>query len=559
MNRTIARLLGLSLCCAATLISTLSCSSNKQQTADRHRLIHNNDGSDALLNRWFGGTPVHKADIDRYVDMVAETPKGKTQVTTFMMCTGSDFIYYPGSKYGRYFGDDLNGTLPYADSATKQLWQLAGQGVRNLQAEGTDVIKASLERAKMHGMEAFISFRMNDLHFADTASGNRATFPDFWFEHPEYWTHDTTQGWHSGQAFDFSYPEVRQHKLSIIKEQLERYDMIDGYELDFMRFIVLFKTGEGREKAPLITEMVREIKHPIDSLSAVRGHKILLAVRVPVTVEGALDKGLDVKQWADEGLIDFVTIGVHWRGDTGIPVAKFRKEFGHNEIPLYASIDDGGYLPREFYSDGMYRGMASHILGEGADGVYLFNYYFGDLYNRQQNNLPLLEEGGLVRRTRTPELLNEIGSLATLQGRNKIYCMSDGVTDAYRALGAAQLPVAVSSGRATDLTVQIADSLKSYTPEEMILFLRTDRPANINLEVNGTKITEQKPEYVHLYDRDRGMRPENRMYAYILPAGSLHQGENTIRMVDETLDNYFVVERVEMALKFGDVKTHGYF
>lgn len=559
MNRTIARLLGLSLCCAATLISTLSCSSNKQQTADRHRLIHNNDGSDALLNRWFGGTPVHKADIDRYVDMVAETPKGKTQVTTFMMCTGSDFIYYPGSKYGRYFGDDLNGTLPYADSATKQLWQLAGQGVRNLQVEGTDVIKASLERAKMHGMEAFISFRINDLHFADTASGNRATFPDFWFEHPEYWTHDTTQGWHSGQAFDFSYPEVRQHKLNIIKEQLERYDMIDGYELDFMRFIVLFKTGEGREKAPLITEMVREIKHTIDSLSAVRGHKILLAVRVPVTVEGALDKGLDVKQWADEGLIDFVTIGVHWRGDTGIPVAKFRKEFGHNEIPLYASIDDGGYLPREFYSDGMYRGMASHILGEGADGVYLFNYYFGDLYNRQQNNLPLLEEGGLVRRTRTPELLNEIGSLATLQGRNKIYCMSDGVTDAYRALGAAQLPVAVSSGRATDLTVQIADSLKSYTPEEMILFLRTDRPANINLEVNGTKITEQKPEYVHLYDRDRGMRPENRMYAYILPAGSLHQGENTIRMVDETLDNYFVVERVEMALKFGDVKTHGYF
>lgn len=559
MNRTFARLLGLSLCCAATLISTLSCSSNNQQTDDRHRLIHNNDGSDALLNRWFGGTPVHKADIDRYVDMVAETPKGKTQVTTFMMCTGSDFIYYPGSKYGRYFGDDLNGTLPYADSATKQLWQLAGQGVRNLQAEGTDVIKASLERAKMHGMETFISFRMNDLHFADTASGNRATFPDFWFEHPEYWTHDTTQGWHSGQAFDFSYPEVRQHKLNIIKEQLERYDMIDGYELDFMRFIVLFKTGEGREKAPLITEMVREIKHTIDSLSAVRGHKILLAVRVPVTVEGALDKGLDVKQWADEGLIDFVTIGVHWRGDTGIPVAKFRKEFGHNEIPLYASIDDGGYLPREFYSDGMYRGMASHILGEGADGVYLFNYYFGDLYNRQQNNLPLLEEGGLVRRTRTPELLNEIGSLATLQGRNKIYCMSDGVTDAYRALGAAQLPVAVSSGRATTLTIQIADSLKSYTPEEMILFLRTDRPANINLEVNGTKITEQKPEYVHLYDRDRGMRPENRMYAYILPAGSLHQGENTIRMVDETLDNYFVVERVEVALKFGDVKTHGYF
>lgn len=559
MNRTLAQILGLTLVCGSLLISTSSCDSSSQEQSKRYRLIHNNDGSDALLNRWFGGEPVHKADIDRYVDMVAQTPDGKTQVTTFMMCSGSDFIYYPDSKYGRYFGDDLNGTLPYADSAIKKLWQLGGQSVRNLQAEGTDVIKASLERAKMHGMETFISFRMNDLHFADTASGNRATFPDFWFEHPEYWTHDTTQGWHSGQAFDFSYPEVRQHKLNLIKEQLEKYDMIDGYELDFMRFIVLFKTGEGREKAPLITEMVRETKQTIDSLSAVRGHKILLAVRVPVTVDGALDKGLDVKQWADEGLIDFVTIGVHWRGDTGIPVAQFRKDFGHNEIPVYASIDDGGYLPREFYSDGMYRGMASHILGQGADGIYLFNYYFGDLYDRQHNGTPLLEEGEQVRRTRTPELFHELGTLETLKGRNKIYCMSDGVTDAYRALGISQLPATVSSGRATTLSFFIADSLQNNQPEEMILFLRTDRPANFNLQVNDTVITEQKPEYVELYDRDRGMRTENRMYAFILPAGSLHQGENTIRMVDQTLDNYFVVERVEVALKYGDVKTHGYF
>ena len=137
--------------------------------------------------------------------------------------------------------------------------------------------------------------------------------------------------------------------------------------------------------------------------------------------------------------------------------------------------------------------------------------------------------------------------------------MSDGVTDAYRALGISQLPATVSSGRATTLSFFIADSLQNNHSEEMILFLRTDRPANFNLQVNDTVITEQKPEYVELYDRDRGMRTENRMYAFILPAGSLHQGENTIRMVDQTLDNYFVVERVEVALKYGDVKTHGYF
>ena len=545
--------------CGMLALTVTSCNKTAKDQPSRHRFIHNNDGSDALLNRWFGGHPAHKADIDRYVDMVAETSKGRTQVTTFMMCSGSDFIYYPSSKYGRYFGDDKNGTMPYADSATKKVWQLGGQSVRNLEAEGTDVIKASLERAKMHGMEAFITYRVNDLHFADSSSGNPATFPDFWIEHPEYWTGDSTQGWHSAQALDFSYPEVRQHKLNLIKEQLEKYDMIDGYELDFMRFIVLFKSGEGKEKAPLITDMVREVKRTIDSLSEVRGHKILLAVRVPVTVEGALEKGLDVKQWAKEGLIDFITIGVHWRGDTGIPVAKFRKDFGYDDIPLYASIDDGGYLPREFYSDGMYRGMASHILGQGADGVYLFNYYFGEISDRKIAGIPLLEEGGQVTRARTPELLNELGSLETLKGRNKIYCMSDGVTDAYRALGIAPLPAAVSNGRETVLPLFIADDTQEIVPQEMILFLRTDRPAKFWLEVNGVEVTEQKPEYVKLYNRDRGMRDGEQMYAFILPAGSIRKGDNMIRMVDKTLDNYFIVQRVEVALKYGDVETNGYF
>ena len=277
--------------CGMLALTVTSCNKTAKDQPSRHRFIHNNDGSDALLNRWFGGHPAHKADIDRYVDMVAETSKGRTQVTTFMMCSGSDFIYYPSSKYGRYFGGRQERHDALCRQCDEKVWQLGGQSVRNLEAEGTDVIKASLERAKMHGMEAFITYRVNDLHFADSSSGNPATFPDFWIEHPEYWTGDSTQGWHSAQALDFSYPEVRQHKLNLIKEQLEKYDMIDGYELDFMRFIVLFKSGEGKEKAPLITDMVREVKRTIDSLSEVRGHKILLAVRVPVTVEGALEKG----------------------------------------------------------------------------------------------------------------------------------------------------------------------------------------------------------------------------------------------------------------------------
>ena len=85
--------------CGMLALTVTSCNKTAKDQPSRHRFIHNNDGSDALLNRWFGGHPAHKADIDRYVDMVAETSKGRTQVTTFMMCSGSDFIYYPCLLY----------------------------------------------------------------------------------------------------------------------------------------------------------------------------------------------------------------------------------------------------------------------------------------------------------------------------------------------------------------------------------------------------------------------------------------------------------------------------
>ena len=59
-----------------------------------------NDGSDLLGNRWFKYRPLTLADLDSCVDMVANS-----QVTTYMMCSGSDF-FYVRSKYGHVMGDD---------------------------------------------------------------------------------------------------------------------------------------------------------------------------------------------------------------------------------------------------------------------------------------------------------------------------------------------------------------------------------------------------------------------------------------------------------------------
>jgi hypothetical protein len=517
----------------------------------KYRIIHNNDGTDALGNYWFHLRPLSVADLNTYVDMVAHS-----QVTTYMMCSGSDFPYYR-SKYGRLFCDDRNGTRTCGeDTATYNNLIKFYHNFLNLEKEGTDLIAASLTRAKKDGMEAFITYRMNDLHFNDPSTKCPLVYSEFWYSHPEFWVNDDSPGWHAHNALDFAHKEVRNHKLAAITEQLEKYDMIDGFDLDFMRFIVYFKQGQGRKNAPLITQLVKDIRAKVDSVSARRGKKILLSVRVPASVGTCLDKGLDIKEWIRLKLVDFVSIGVHWRGEPALPVSQFRKELGQVTVPIYASIDDGGFRPRETFSQGMIRGMASHILSQGADGLYLFNQYYGELYSKYNGNLHL-EEGGQICRVNAPFLLKEIGSLETLKYRNKIYCLNDSSGE-YGMKPFSPLPMGIELSKSKNVNIYIGDNTKKTVPQEAILFFRTNGPAQFEISVNGTQLTVEKPEYVRLYDQARGLEKTEQEYAFAVPVKNLKQGYNVVTFKEKG-KKAFRVKRLAVALKYGDVKTNGYF
>ena len=80
---------------ASQTIFTEAFSKSTRPIKHTYRLIHNNDGSDLLGNIWFNRRPLTLADLDSCVDLVTKN----TPVTTYMICTGSDFFYVP-SKYG---------------------------------------------------------------------------------------------------------------------------------------------------------------------------------------------------------------------------------------------------------------------------------------------------------------------------------------------------------------------------------------------------------------------------------------------------------------------------
>ncbi|MBW8325113.1 MAG: hypothetical protein K0M50_10155 [Prolixibacteraceae bacterium] len=530
------------------LLGSLACSSPKEQPI-RHRLIYNNDGTYALGNFMFHQRPLSVEDAKAYVDVVANT-----QVTTFMICSGSDYPYYR-SKYGRVFGDDRNGTLDCGcDTANHKYIVSYYLNHLNLGKEGTDIIDVCLRQAKEKKMEAFISYRMNDVHFNDTTTHCPVEYTDFWLAHPQYWMNEDI-GWKSKGALDFAFQEVREQKLNMITEQLDKYgELLDGYDLDFMRFFVYFKSEEGEKNAPLMTELVKAVRVKIDELSVKRGKKILLSARVAPDLDFCLKKGCDIKEWVRQGLLDFITIGVHHNGNPELPVAKFKVDLSALDMPVYASIEDGGYNSRVPYSHGMFRGMASHIFAQGGEGIYLFNYFFGE-YNGTLNPA---ETKTYACRIITPELLHELGSLETLRNRNKIYCLDDGSSAGYGYKPDTPLRLLVSPENYVDAPIFIGDNTEKDIPLEAILFLRTDKPAQFELSVNDIKIELQKPEYIDLFDRAKNLSPKDRVYAFVLPVSCLKQGDNVIRLRSATPEKFFTT-RVELALKYGDVKTHGYF
>ncbi|MCF0172594.1 MAG: hypothetical protein HUJ91_02520, partial [Bacteroidales bacterium] len=544
---------------AVSVLSVFSACSADAPSSDRFaghpegwRLIHNNDGTDLLANLWFGRRPISVSDIEACVDMVAETP-----VSTYMMCTGSEFVYYR-SEYATMLGDDRGGTRDCGtDSALFNSINRYYRNILKLEEEGTDVVRVALNRAKKRGMEAFVTYRMNDLHFNDVKRPHSLLCADFWNDHPEWWTMDASQGYLSDGALDFAVKEVREHKKSIIFEQLDRYEMLDGFELDFMRFSVYFKGDGGRNHLEEMTQMVREIKGHADSLGKLRGHPIMLAARVPITLEACLDKGLDIRQWLHEGLLDFITIGVHWTGDTALPVERFRKELGADlNIPLYATIDDGGFRPRELFSHGMILGAASHILGQGADGIYLFNYYLAE-YNqlKMRGESLTVEPGGTTCRIRTPHLLSFLASPDSLEGRNKSYCLGHWQPQ-YKVKPITDLPIAVCPDSTAAGQIFVGDK-KCGTAQEAILFFRTDSPVRPKIWFNSTEITRFGDDYPETYDRARGLNESERQFAVIVPANFIKHGLNTIEFRSESGSCRII--RLELSLRYGSVEECGYF
>jgi hypothetical protein len=307
--------------------------------ARQRRLLIDHDGH--LLFSTL--TTDYRADID---EEVRELP---ANVTTFLLCCGAGRFYFP-TKIG------------LVDPNLKQL--IAEH------AKGNDPFGYFMEKLHASGREAFITFRMNDVH--NPTAENHWNMPLVREQHPDVIARPEAAArgdpeW-MNWSLDFSRPEVTSYISSMLTEVVERYaPVMHGLQMDWMRF-PRHLSGTGDEvwaKRAYLTRMVELARE------LTRKHGLLLCVRVPSTPEGCRILGLDVADWVKRDLVDFVTVSEFLDTDYEMPIGEFHAMLGP-KVPIYASMEiEHGW---QNHCPESLRAAATGLYASGADGISLFNF-----------------------------------------------------------------------------------------------------------------------------------------------------------------------------------------
>lgn len=240
---------------------------------------------------------------------------------------------------------------------------------RLYEVHGIDPHKVWLARCRDLGITSWLSVRMNDCHCPDNDA--------VWIRGSEFYEADE-KGWKIGDAygyqrhcFNYAVPEVRAKMLAYLREQVLTYDA-DGLELDFSREWYCFDYVSEPDCAAVMTAFIREIREMLHEAEAKWGHKMLLHMRFMRDIEQNRVLGFDAEAIVDEGLIDSLSISPRWAScDSGLPVRAWKARFPN--FPVYATVTDLTLLYPTDYATAA--GYAASYLTEGADKIYLYNFF----------------------------------------------------------------------------------------------------------------------------------------------------------------------------------------
>ncbi|NLE36830.1 MAG: family 10 glycosylhydrolase, partial [Pirellulaceae bacterium] len=363
----------------------------KQAASRTRRIIFNNDGNDGRTS------PDEPRTHENFLGKRTTALAG-SQVDAIFYCTGLFNLYTHHSK-------ESEPRVYREGNVVEWGWELGNKG--------PDSLETMVRFGHQHGMEVFWSMRMNDCHDS-TMPRNLSQWKK---DHPECLMGKKGVRFKAGgnrwSALNYAVPETRDKVLRILTDVATRYD-VDGLELDFFRSPIYFLPqmhGQPvtREHCDMMTDLLRRVRRMADEQAARRGRPMLIAVRVPDSVEFARAMGLDLVRWLEEDLVDLMAVTCLFRlnpWETSVAL-------GHKHgVPVYASLSESRFKDEEAkalrHTEPCYRGRALEAWAAGMDGIYIFN--FDDVQS---------------------ELWNELGDPEKLLAREHLY--TTGYTTVYGA------------------------------------------------------------------------------------------------------------------------------
>lgn len=339
------------------------------------RFIYNSDGLNIFADI---AQPITPEKVYRYVDEAA-----RAGVTSFFISPNIGMpMNYP-TKVGDMIGENVSPELSKTITPdTKSGLVKAILNLRALLQNGHDPLGLIIKRAKAQKMEAFISFRPNEVHAVEQK--DNLVLSRFWKEHPEWrigkYNDSVTKVYHDimgprtspvvtgwlPAGLNFAIPEVRAHQLAILREMCERYNL-DGLEIDFQRFPMYFKPGEEARHIETMTQWVRDVKKMVDAVGRTKKHRIMLTARIMAEPQQNIAIGLDPATWAKEKLVDFVIVSHYLHNNFPLPISEYRKILP-DSFPIYASVEVESNMAT-------YRAIAGQLWKSQINGISLFNFF----------------------------------------------------------------------------------------------------------------------------------------------------------------------------------------
>jgi hypothetical protein len=236
-----------------------------------------------------------------------------------------------------------------------------------------------------------------------------------------------------------------------------------------------------QEHCDMMTDLLRRVRAMTEGVAARRGRPLLVAIRVPDSVEYCKAMGLDVERWLQEDLADILVVTCYFQLNPWHESVRLGHKYG---VPVYPSLSESrvkGEAGKMRNSLEAYRARAMNAWAAGADGIYIFNYF----NPRSALWRELGDAAGL-------EKLDKTYFVSYRSGREAGYWLAGGKRFVTLPELSPDAPIALKPGQKHEVPLHVSDDVlwgkeKGIVPQ-LTLRIQTkklEHPEDLSISLNG--------------------------------------------------------------------------